>query len=284
LRVTAARPSSRALGSAYVALAALLWSLAGILQRQLHMTLASQLAGRAFIASLAILALVAAAERGQLIRAFRAISRPGLAVAVLMAAATASFVTALNTTSVANVLVIQALTPLAAALLGLLAGERIRPRTWAAMGIAAAGFAVMADAPARPGPAGLFFSLLSMLALAATIVITRHNAHVSMAPATCLSQLLVVALFAPSARVSEMSGANLGYLALLGIVQCGLALFFLSLGTRLIPAASTALLSQLENVMGPVWVWLAGIEQPSALTITGGLIVITAVVAEVTPG
>src|ERR1700761_9145530 len=134
-RVTAAPAGGRPLGLAYTALAAAAWSLAGILQRQLHMSLASQLAGRAVFAFLAVLAFVAGAERGHVIRAFRAIGRPGLAVAALMAASTGAFVPALNHTSVANVLVIQALVPLASALLGLVVGEPVRPKTWTAMGI-----------------------------------------------------------------------------------------------------------------------------------------------------
>ena len=282
LPVTMTRPGPRTLGSAYTALAAMMWSLAGILQRQLHMNLASQLAGRAAFAFPAVLVFVAIAERGRLIRAFHATGRAGLAVATLMAAASGSFVTALNDTSVANVLVIQALVPLAAALLGLIAGEPVRRRTWAVMGIAAAGFAVMGGAPTRPGLSGTVFSLIAMLGFAATIVVARHKADVSMAPATCLSQVLVLAMFAPFAHVSEMGGANLGYLALLGVVQMGLGLFFLSLGARLIPAADVALISQLENVLGPLWVWLAGIERPPAATVAGGIIVICAVAMQVT--
>jgi drug/metabolite transporter (DMT)-like permease len=284
LPVTAIRPAPRPLGTAYIALAALSWSLAGILQLQLHMTLVSQIAGRSAFAFAAIFVFVAIAERGQVVRAFRATGRPGLAVAVLMAVATGSFITALNDTLVANVLVIQALVPLAAALLGRLAGEPVRPKTWIAMGIAAAGFAVMIGAPSRPDLAGAAFSVITMLAFAATIVVTRHKADVSMAPATCLSQLLVLAVFAPFADFRATGGANLGYLALMGIVQMGLGLVFLSLGGRLLPAAEVALISQLENVLGPWWVWLAGLERPSAATVAGGIIVICAVVFQVTSG
>ena len=285
LDVAAARAGARPLGSAYVALAALMWSLAGILQRQLHMSLPSQLAGRAMFAFLALLVFIAIAERGRVVRAFRAIGRSGLAIAALMAISSGAFMTALNDTSVANVLIIQALVPLVSALLGRLAGEPVHRRTWAAIGVAAAGVAVMAGAPTRPGLPGLIFSLITTLTFAATIVVARHKADVSMAPATCLSQVLVFAVFAPFAHAGELSGANLGWLAVLGIIaQMGLGLFFLSLGARLISAANVALISQLENVLGPVWVWLAGIEHPSAPTITGGLIVIAAVAMEVTWG
>jgi drug/metabolite transporter (DMT)-like permease len=284
VKSTGARAGARSLGAAYTALAAAAWSLAGILQRQLHMSLASQLAGRAVFASLAVFVFVAVAERGRVIPAFRAIGRPGLAVAVLMTISSGSFITALSITPVADVMVIQALAPLAAALLGMLAGEPVRPRTWAAMGVAVGGFAVMAGAPSRPGLAGTAFSFIAMFCYAATIVVARRKAEVSMAPATCLSQVLVFAVFAPFAHVSEMGGANLGYLALMGVVQMGLALFLLSLGARLLPAVEVALIAQLENVLGPLWVWLAGLEYPSVPTIIGGVIVIGAVALQVTQG
>ena len=282
--MTVPRPGARSLGPAYTALAAAAWSLAGILQRQLHMNLASQLAGRAVFASLAVLVFVALAERGRVVTAFRAIGRPGLAIAVLMAISAGSFITALSITPVADVMVIQALAPLAAALLGMLAGEPVRPRTWVAMGVAVGGFAVMAGAPSRPGLAGMALSFTAMLCYAATVVVARRRAEVSMAPATCLSQVLVFAVFAPFAHVSEMGGSNLGYLALMGVVQMGLALFLLSLGARLIPAVEVALIAQLENVLGPLWVWLAGIEHPSGPTIIGGVVVIGAVALQVTQG
>ena len=280
--VTAMRPGSRVLGSVYVTLAAMAWSLAGILQRQLRLDLVSQIAGRAAFAILALFVLVAVAERGRVVTAFRAIGRPGLAIAALMGTSSASFITALNDTSVANVLVIQALVPLVAALLGRMVGDPVRRRTWAAMGVAVAGFAVMAGAPTRPDLDGTVFSLVTMVTFAVTIVVARRHAAVSMAPAMCLSQVLVFALFAPFARFGAMGGANLGYLALLGIVQMALGQFFLALGARLIPAAEAALITQLENVLGPLWVWLAGIERPPAATVVGGVIVIGAVVLQVT--
>lgn len=115
-----------------------------------------------------------------------------------------------------------------------------------------------------------------------SVTITRHRADVSMAPATCLSQVLLFAVCAPFSSISGMHGVNLGYVALLDIVQMGLGLVFISLGARLIPAAEVALITQLENVLGPLWVWLAGIEHPSAPTIAGGVVVIGAVIVQIT--
>src|ERR1700735_2018457 len=91
--VPATSPGTRALGAAYIALAALMWSLAGILQRQLHMSLASQIAGRAAFAILAIFIFVAVAERGRVLPAFRAIGGAGAAGAPLLAGAARALLT-----------------------------------------------------------------------------------------------------------------------------------------------------------------------------------------------
>jgi drug/metabolite transporter (DMT)-like permease len=64
-RIPLAGQRQRVRGSVYMTIAASCWSLAGILQRQLHMSLATQLAGRAVFASAAVLAFVAVSERGQ---------------------------------------------------------------------------------------------------------------------------------------------------------------------------------------------------------------------------
>jgi peptide/nickel transport system permease protein len=58
-------------------------------------------------------------------------------------------------------------------------------------------------------------------------------------------------------------------------------LIFLSLGARLIPAAEVALITLLEIVLGPLWVWIALSERPGAATLTGGAIVLAAVLIQV---
>src|ERR1700751_805871 len=135
-------------GRTYVALAALAWSSAGVLQRGLTVDVATQVAGRAFFAVLALLGYVLAVQRGRPLRGFVAIGRHGLAIAGLMAISSGSFIVALNHTSVANVLVLQALSPLVAAALGaLVLHEHVTRRTVVALGLALVGVGVMVGAP-----------------------------------------------------------------------------------------------------------------------------------------
>jgi drug/metabolite transporter (DMT)-like permease len=213
--------------------------------------------------------------------AFRAIGRSGLGVALLLAVSSGAFIVALNHTTVANVLFMQALAPVLAAVLGTFVGEPVSRRTWVAMTVAIVGVGLMVGGPDRPSLVGVSISFLMSVTFAGVIVVTRHRREVSMAPATCLSQLLVLLFAAPFAHPSEIGGRDLALLAGLGITQIGLGLIFLSLGARLIPAAEVALITLLEIVLGPLWVWIALSERPGAATLTGGAIVLAAVLIQV---
>jgi drug/metabolite transporter (DMT)-like permease len=264
-------------GRAYVALAAVAWSTAGILQRELSVGVPTQLAGRAFFAVVGLLAYIAVAERGAVVRAFRAIGRGGLAVAALMAISSGSFLIALNHATVASILFMQALAPLLAAVLGMLLGEPVSRRTWLAMTIAIGGVALMVGGPGRPSALGLGLSVLMTSSFAGTLVITRHLRDVSMAPATCLSQVVVFVAAVPFTHPGAVGARDAGLLVALGVGQIGLGLVFLTIGGRLIPAAEVALITLLEVVLGPLWVWAFLSEQPSAATLAGGAIVLAAV-------
>jgi drug/metabolite transporter (DMT)-like permease len=261
----------------FVALAAVAWSTAGILQRELSVGIATQLAGRALFAVIALLAYTAVSERGSVASAFRAIGRGGLAIGGLMAVSSGTFIIALNHSSVANILFMLALAPVLAAVLGRAVGEQVGRRTWLAMAVALAGVAVMVGGPTRPSALGLVLSLLMTVSFAATMVITRHKRDVSMAPATCLSQVLVLVAAAPFSHPSTISLRDSSLMLALGVGQIGLGLVLFTIGGRLIPAAEVALITLLEVVLGPLWVWIFRSEQPGAATLVGGAIVLGAV-------
>jgi drug/metabolite transporter (DMT)-like permease len=268
-------------GQAYVALAAIAWSSAGVLQRGLQADAAAQVGVRALFACVALFAYVAVAERGRVLAAWRAIGVAGVGVAAALAVASAAFIVALNHTTVAHVLFIQAIAPVLAALLarGFL-GEPVPARTTVAMAIALAGVAIMVGGPGGGDLAGDGLSLLMALAFAVSIVLSRHRRDVSMAPATCLAQVLLVVTFLPLADLGPLTGDDVVALGALGAGQIGLGLAFLTIGARLIPAAQVALISLLEVVLGPLWVWLSIGERPTPATLAGGAVVVAAVVIQ----
>jgi len=268
-------------GQIYVALAAVAWSTAGVLQRQLTLDTPTQVLGRAVFAAAALLVYVAVVDRGRVRDAFRSVGLAGVAVALCVAVASGAFIAALNHTSVARVLFILAVAPVLAAVLARVAlGEPITRRSLAAMALALAGVTLMLGAPGEGSAAGDGLAFLAALAFAAMVVITRWRHDVSMAPATCLSQVILVVAFLPFASPGEIGGGDIGWLAALGIGQIGLGFALLTVGARLIPAAQVGLITLLEVVLGPLWVWLALDERPSTLTLVGGAVVIVAILVQ----
>jgi drug/metabolite transporter (DMT)-like permease len=265
-------------GRLYVALAALAWSTAGVVQRELTTDPTTQIAGRAFFGFVGLLAFVAVVERGHLVRAFRAIGPAGIGYAVSLAIASGGFVLALNLTSVANVLFIQAAAPIVAALLGrIFLGEHPSRRTWLAMLVALGGVGLLVGGPGIGLSAGILVAIVVMLAFAVGIVLVRRHSEVSMAPATCLSQVMV-------SNMGGLGGHDVALLAVLGIGQMGLGILFITLGARLIPAAQVALIMLLETVLGPMWVWIVRSETPPTITLVGGFIVLAAVMYQTLSG
>ena len=267
-------------------LAALAWSIAGVLQRGLHVSTATQMSGRAFFACIALTSistLEARRTRQSPWRFFRSMGRTGLLLACAMGTASACFVIALNHSSVANVLFIQALAPFVAVVLSwVFLRERASRRAWIATAIAVAGVAVMVGGPHLGAAVGLLFALLMTVLFAVAIVITRHRRDVSMAPAVALSQFLVFAGSIGFAHASTIRGPDLWRLVVLGLFQMGAGQLFFVIGARLLPASETALITLLEVVLGPVWVWLAYRENPGAATLIGGVIVLAAVAFQAT--
>jgi drug/metabolite transporter (DMT)-like permease len=274
---------ARRRGQLFVVLAAVAWSTAGVVQRELSVDTATQLLGRAVFAALALAVLVAVLSRGRPLETFRSIGVAGLAVATTTAIASGTFIVALNHATVANVLFLQAASPVAAALLAWFAfGESVTRRAALAMAIALAGVALMVGGPGSGGVLGVTASFVMMLAFAVSIVIVRHRRDVSMLPAICLSQVLVVLVAAPFAHPGSGTGQDLLLLALLGVGQMGLGLAFVTIGARLLPASEVALITLLEVVLGPLWVWISISEEPAATAIAGGCVVILAVILQAT--
>jgi drug/metabolite transporter (DMT)-like permease len=266
-------------GQAYALGAALAWSTGGILQRQVAAGAADQIVGRAIFAFVAVLAFVRIGEGVELRAALRSVANvPGLLVAAGIAVASASFIVALNHTSVAHVLVIQAVTPILAGLFAFWAlRESLSAWTWAAMALAVIGIGVMVGVPSGASVLGETMAFVSPLSFAVVIVIARHHRTVSMTPATALAQLMLVICGLPFVHVGQLHAADVGWLALLGLGQQGFGLVFFTIGARLIPAAAMGLILLLESVLGVVWGWLGTSEGPNLPTVLGGLIVLGAV-------
>lgn len=293
---TAGRPAAthgrEGLGALLVFLSALTWSFGGTLARFAAVDDPwVTVFWRTLTASLFLLAfLVWRDGLSGTLRLFRAMGLPGLAVGACFAIASTSFVVALQYTTVANILLMQAGVPLIAALFSfVLFREQVRLPTWAAIAAVILGVAVMVSdsLTGNVNPIGDGLALLIAVVFALATVITRRYSDIRMTPAAFAGAALawVASVAVTQGLVSDalavkltVSPAQLMILAAFG-VSLGLGMVLFTTGARMIPSAFAALLGTAETVLGPFWVWLFLNETPSQRTVIGGGIILAALVA-----
>ncbi len=277
------RSSNRTLlGTALLIASAAAYSSAGFFTRLIEVDAWTLLFWRGLFGGSFLAAVVVLQERGNLWRSIRAMGWEGAVVAVCSAVATVCFLNAMRLTAVADVMVIDAAIPfITAALAWLILGERENAWTLGATAVAFAGMAVMAGPAIVNGHVAgdaLAFAMATLMAL--VIVLIRRKKGVNMVPAVCGSAFLCALIVAPFAAPLQVNARGFGLLALFGVSQFGLGLLLLAFGTPLVSATRGALLGVLQTPLGTLWVWLAFAEQPAALTLVGGAIVLAAVVAD----
>ncbi|CCH78992.1 conserved membrane hypothetical protein [Nostocoides japonicum T1-X7] len=205
----------------------------------------------------------------------------GLLLATLSTTATALYIPALQSTSVANVVVVYATAPfLTTGLAWLVLRERPARRTLAAATGAVVGVAMTAAGGIGGGSAqaarGLALAAGMTLALAGVAVCGRRFRTISQVPATAVSALQLAVLGLLLAPDRWLDTRSLAILAVFGTVQA-LSLACYVEGARLLPASRAAVLSTADVPLAPLWVWAAFGEVPAGASVAGGLVVLAAV-------
>jgi drug/metabolite transporter (DMT)-like permease len=156
----------------------------------------------------------------------------------------------------------------------------VRWNTWLAMLAALAGVGMMVnDSLSTHGFAGSVLAVGCAACFATNMVVLRTRPDVDMMPTVVLAGLISAAITLPLAWPFPAPAREVPWLAFLGIVQLGLGLVLFTIGLRYLPAAQASLVALLETVLGPLWVWLAIGETPSAAGLLGGAVVLGALIA-----
>ena len=245
-----------------------------------HASFSDVLFYRSIFTFLALLGYLLVRHRTRLIKIFLEIGRPGLITTVLMTGSSISFVGAITLTSVANALVILATMPFFGAVLGwLILGETVKPRTRNSIILAVIGIVVIFSGSLGGGYwIGDLLALMTAFLQGLNLVILRqHKGRDVLTPSLCLSGLFVALLVLPMANPGQTQQGDLQVLMIMGLVIIPVAMVLFLGGARHAPAAEIALLSLIETVLGPLWVWLVVGEVAGTLTLIGGAIVILAV-------
>ncbi|MEZ6015523.1 MAG: DMT family transporter [Planctomycetota bacterium] len=197
-----------------------------------------------------------------------------------------AFMVAITMTSVANVLVTLATGPLFTALAARVAlGHRLARRTLVAILLAGLGIAWMYAREVGANDArsvqGMLIALAVPLAGAVNWTLIQHNqraARRDLVPAVMLGAIVSALATLPLSLPFVASQHDLGLLALLGVVQLAIPCSLVMIVARALSAPEASLLALLEVLFGVAWAWLGAGEEPSVHVLSGGALVLAALI------
>lgn len=261
--------------------ASLLWSMSGILLRNIESATQLQLVFyRSSAMALTLLVIIAINHRGRVASVFGAAGVLGLLGGLCFAASSICFVFSITTTTVASTVFLTATTPLFAAVLAWpILGERSRPATWIAIAATLAGVGIMMWGGIDNGQRlGNLLALGAAMTFAGLTIVLRRGQHLDMTTAMCIGGVLAAIIGGVLADELAVSLRDLLLCMVMGSLQMAGALFLFVLGARHVSAVEVTLISLLEVVLNPLWTWLGVGEVPSGRTIVGGAIVLAAII------
>ncbi len=271
------RGSPRVIGIALVVVSALVFSTAGLFTKGVQAAAWDVIFWRGLFAALFTTAYVL--WRGSFRAEFIDMGYSGWAAALIGASGSAAFISAFKLTSIANVSLIYAASPLLAALLAWAwVGERLTRRVLTGCAAAFAGVAIIVSGSI--GSANLQGDLLAAWmtsALAIWMVIYRRYPNTPAAGPMVLSSLVLLPLGLTLGTTFSNSLPEIAAMAAFGLTFA-LASVTLGEGAKRLPAGETSLLSTSEVAFAPLFAWLVFTELPAFATFAGGLLVLVGVV------
>ena len=244
--------------------------------RLLHMDSPSIVFWRGLLTSIGFLILASILYRGRMRARVASIGRFDLVVGLLNGLTNILFVTAITHTAVANTLVILAASPVFGAVLSsLFLGDRIRRETWAACLAILAGVAVIVHGNfGGPNLKGDLAAFAGSLCTASFFVVLRRRPGSDPVPGITMGSLFSALVILPAVGTFALTAHQFVLAALLGLVLLPVAIGLIATGPAYLPAPEIGLMTLLETVLGPLWVWLGVGEEPSRASVLCGALIV----------
>ena len=229
--------------------------------------------------SLAMIALVPLRTRRSFLAVARADGLPALVSGLLQAGSTTFFILALGRTTVSNVVVIVAASPVLAALVARIGlREHTSLRTWLAIAASIGGIVLVVSGSFGLGRLdGDLLAVAAITAFALNVTLWRRFPDIDRAVVIGLGGLVMAVVAGFVAGPFDVGIRALAILALLGTLSGPAGRIAIATSPRYLPVAQVALFTPVETVAATTWAWLFLSETPPALTVVGGLVVLAAV-------
>lgn len=264
-----------------------MWSIAGVVTRHLESARSFEVTfWRSFFTLLSLLVILPLFQGREVFSRIRHGGRALWISGVCWSFMFTAFMMALTLTSVANVLVTLAVGPFLTALLArVVIGHRIAMRTWLAIAVAGLGIAWMfgGDLQANGDGSQLAGTLVALLVpMAGAInwtVVQRSQAQgdkVDLVPAVMVGAFISSLVTLPLALPLTATAHDIALLAMLGLVQLAIPCVLSVRCASVLKAPEISLLALLEIIFGILLAWLGAGEVPGTNVLTGGALVLGA--------
>lgn len=279
-----------ATGVKLVLLAAVLWSLNGLLIRQIDQAGTWAVLFWRSAGMIPVLLAVIAWRSGGVLAPLIRVGWSGVIGGFGLVLAFGGAIFAFQATTVANAVFLFSASPFLAALLGwLILREPVRPATWGAIALAGVGMFVMVrDGLAGGAAAGNLAALVSALGFAGFTIALRWGRLADMLPAVVLggafSMLVAAGVLGVQGAPLWVPARDIGISLAMGAVVLAAGMALYTTGSRVLPAADLTLLSMAEVLLAPLWVFLALGETASPQMFVGGAILMAAVAINAVSG
>jgi len=265
----------------------LMWSIAGVVTRHLESARSFEVTfWRSFFTLLSLLVILPLFQGREVFSRIRHGGRALWISGFCWSFMFTAFMMALTLTSVANVLITLAVGPFLTALLArVVIGHRIAMRTWLAIAVAGLGIAWMfgGDLQANGDGSQLAGTLVALLVpMAGAInwtVVQRSQAQgdkVDLVPAVMVGAFISSLVTLPLALPLTATPHDIALLAMLGLVQLAIPCVLSVRCASVLKAPEISLLALLEIIFGILLAWLGAGEVPGTNVLTGGALVLGA--------
>ena len=267
-------------------LVALMWSMAGVITRQLEAARSFEVTfWRSFFTALSLLVILPLVQ-GRVV--FSKIRDGGAALwvsGVCWSVMFTAFMVALTLTTVANVLITLALGPFMTALAArMFIGHRIALRTWLAIAAAGVGIAWMygGQVDFQSQLRGMLVALLVPMAGAINWTVVQssrsHGKNIDLVPAVLVGAVISSLVTLPLSFPMQATMHDIGLLAVLGLFQLAIPCVLSVWCASILKAPEISLLALLEVIFGILLAWVGAGEVPGPSVLTGGALVVGALV------
>ena len=264
----------------------LMWSIAGVVTRQLEAARSFEVTfWRSFFTAVSLLVILPFFQGRAVFSKIRAGGAALWVSGVCWSVMFTAFMVALTLTTVANVLVTLALGPLMTAVAArIFIGHRIALRTWLAIAAAGAGIAWMygGQLDFQSQLRGMLVALLVPIAGAINWTVVQssrsHGKNIDLVPAVLVGAVLSSLVTLPLSFPMQATMHDIGLLAVLGLFQLAIPCVLSVWCASILKAPEISLLALLEVIFGILLAWVGAGEVPGPSVLTGGVLVVGALV------